>query len=323
MSALFSRLPRYLLVFTLLVVAIYLCLRAVVYVLEQPTRLPGEYFSYGDSQVRYVCKGSGEPLILFETGFGSDSETTWSGIVKTLPDSFTSCYYDRLGYGGSSDVPANYSTEDKSLLQQSLLEHIAGNRPVILVASSYGGIISRRTVARSELNIQELILLDSAHENQHGILRGKLTPIPDSAVFYTYLDAIFGYSAIRRLLQPQEADGDNRLAVFYSSLKYASALDAYTSEGGFFTPLDSLNYDFGDLKVSVLAHDNDVYAEHPRFKHVGDQWTQLQQELAALSSNSELTVVKGASHNIPGDAPEKVTEVIISAVNGLKNPQVL
>ena len=293
-------------------------LRVVVYVKEQPAKLAGDYYSYGDSQVRYKCKGAGEPIVLFETGFGSDSETTWAGIVKGLPVSFTSCYYDRLGYGGSSDVPDEYSTEDKSQLQQSLIEHIAGNRPVILVAHSYGGIISRKTVARSELNIRELILLDSAHENQHGILQGKLTPIPDSAVTFTYLDSIFGYSGIKRLLLPNEGGDDNRLGIFYSSLKYARALDAYTSEGGFFTPLDSLNYDFGDLKMSVLAHDNDVYAEHPRFKHVGDQWTLMQQDLAALSNNSELTVVKGASHNIPGDAPEKVTELIISAVDSLR-----
>ena len=166
--------------------------------------------------MRYVCKGSGEPYVFFETGFGSDSELTWSPIVKHLPENFTACYYDRLGHGGSADVPLTFTTDEKSHLQESLIKHIAGENPVILVAHSYGGIIARRTVARAKINLVALILLDSAHENQHTVMRGKLDPISDSVKNWQYVNATFGLSQIKNIFKEYDSPVSKRLDQHYS-----------------------------------------------------------------------------------------------------------
>lgn len=298
----------------LVVLISYLILRGISFYKNQPAELPGELFSYNGKDVRYLCKGSGEPFVIFETGFGSDSEETWSNIVETLPDTVTSCYYDRLGHGGSSDVPTSFTTEEKSQVQEALISHIAGNKPVILVAKSYGGILARRTAKRAQVNLAALIFLDSAHENQHNILRGHFSPIADYVKYWHYADAALGLSDIKNVFKLYDSEMEKRLDHYYSSFRYAHVLSTYRNEKGFYTPLDEFGYDFGELKMKVLSHDREVYAHVPRFYNIGDKWANMQKSLAALSKNSEHIVVSGATHNIPKDRPDAVVANILDVI---------
>ena len=106
MPSMFQRMAANKWVFTaMLTVCCYVLLRGIAFFQHQPFDLPGSHFTFNGKQVRYVCAGDGKPFVVFETGFGSDSAVTWSAIVKALPENFTACYYDRLGHGGSDDVP--------------------------------------------------------------------------------------------------------------------------------------------------------------------------------------------------------------------------
>ncbi|MDO6425743.1 alpha/beta hydrolase [Thalassotalea sp. 1_MG-2023] len=269
--------------------------------------------------MRYVCKGNGEPLVFLETGFGSDSEEAWSAIVEELPETFTACYYDRLGHGGSDDVPRTFTTDQKSQVQESLIKHISGDNPVILVAKSYGGIIARRTVARANINIAALIFLDSAHENQHEIMRGKFDPIPEYVKIWHYVDPVLGLSAIKNIFKTYDTKMTKRLDQYYSSFRYAHVLSTYRNEKGLYTPLEDFNYDFGDLKMIVMSHDREAYKAAPRFYSVGDKWAEMQKSIAQLSHNSEHIVVKGATHNMTADAPEVVVAKIMETVEFLSS----
>ena len=299
---------------SLIVLTGYCLLRVVAFFVHQPVPLSGEYFSFEGKQVRYVCTGSGKPYVFFESGYGDDSQEVWLPISEQLPETFTSCYYDRLGHGGSDDIPTNFTTEQKAELQASLMQHIAGDNPVILVARSYGGIIARRTAAKANINLAALILLDSAHENQHEILRGTFSPISSYVQLWHYADPILGLSDIKNLFKQYDSSLTQRLDQYYSSLRYANVMAAYRNEGGFFTPLENYNYDFGDLKMVVMSHDREAYKAAPRFYNVGDKWADMQKSIAQLSRNSEHIVVKGTTHNIPGDAPEAVIAKIIETV---------
>jgi pimeloyl-ACP methyl ester carboxylesterase len=289
-------------------------LRGITLYQNQPVKLSGSYFTFNGKEVRYKCTGQGEPFVFFESGFGSDSEATWSLIVKELPETFTACYYDRLGYGGSDNVPRTFTTDEKSRLQESLIKHVADDNPVVLVAHSYGGIIARRTAARANINLAGLILLDSAHENQHTIMRGKLDPISDSVKVLQYINAALGLSDIKNIFKKYDSPISKRLDQYYASFRWANVLSTYRNEKGFYTPLEEFNYDFGKLKLLVLSQDKEVYAGNPRFSAVVDDWANMQKSIAELSGNSEHIIVKGASHNIPADSPETVISKIIETV---------
>ena len=303
----------------LIILSLYLLLRAIAFFVHQSVPLSGEYFSFEGKQVRFVCKGNGSPYVFFESGYGDDSEEAWSSISEQLPETFTSCYYDRLGHGGSDNIPTDFTTEQKAQLQASLIQHVAGDNPVILVARSYGGIIARSTAAKANINLAALILLDSAHENQHEILRGTFSPIATHVQVWHYADPILGISDIKNIFKKYDSLLAQRLDQYYSSFRYARVMSAYRNEGGFFTPLEDFNYGFGTLKMVVMSHDREAYKAAPRFYNVGDKWAEMQKSIAQLSQNSEHIVVKGATHNIPGDAPEVVISKIIEIVKIISN----
>ncbi|TMO57198.1 alpha/beta fold hydrolase [Pseudoalteromonas phenolica] len=306
----------------LLILCIYILLRLIAFIQHQTIKLPGQYFSYKNKQVRYLCKGNDAPFVFFETGFAADSEQSWDIITKALPNDFTSCYYDRLGHGGSDNVPVTFTTNEKSALQTALIKHIAGNKPVVLVAHSYGGIISRRTAAKNEINLAALILLDSAHEYQHEIMRGKFDPIPDSVKNLQYLNAAFGLSDIKNIFKHYDSPMQKRLDQYYGSFRYAHVLSSYRHEKGFYTPLEKFDYDFGNLKMLVISHDKQAYAKNPRFFSMTEQWQDMQKSIAALSNNSEHIIATGATHNIPADAPDLVIKKIRETVELAKNQSI-
>ena len=125
-------------------------------------------------------------------------------------------------------------------------------------------------------------------------------------MYFQYLNGALGLADIKNIFTTYDSPMAKRLNQYYGSLRYAHVLSTYRNEKGFYTPLESLNYDFGDLNMLVLSHDRNAYAEHPRFMTMVDDWAQMQKSLAKLSNNAQHKVVKGATHNIPGDAPEQV-----------------
>lgn len=315
MLSLIRRISSNKLLFALLLfIFSYLILRSIAWFKHETFSLPGEYFTFQDKKVRYLCQGTGHPYVILEPGFGGDSEEVWSSIVKGLPSTFTTCYYDRLGHGGSDDVPRTFTTDQKSQLQESLIKHIAGESPVVLVAKSYGGIIARRTAARENINLMVLVLLDSAHENQHEILRGVFSPISDTVKNLQYINAALGFYEIKNIFNEYNSDMSKRLAQYYAGFRWAHVLSTYRNEKGFYTPLEDFNYDFGDLKLVVMSHDREAYASNPRFYSVGEKWDKMQQSLAKLSNNSEHLIVKGSTHDMTGDAPEEVISKIVETV---------
>ena len=191
---------------------------------------------------------------------------------------------------------------------------MAGQEPVILVAHSYGGIIARRTAARTNINLAALIFLDSAHENQHTVLRGKLDPISDAVKNWQYANAVLGLSQIKNIFKKYDSPLSKRLDQYYSSIRWAHVLSTYRNEKGFYTPLEEFSYDFGNLRMTVMSHDKETYEGNPRFSVAVDDWAKMQKSIVELSNNSEHIIVKGATHNIPGDAPEAVIAKITEAV---------
>ena len=302
-----------------LIIFSYFILRTIAWYKHESFVLPGEYFTFQDKKVRYFCQGKGHPYVILEPGFGGDSEEVWSSIAQQLPSTFTTCYYDRLGHGGSDDVPTTFTTDQKSQVQESLIRHIAGDNPVVLVAKSYGGIIARRTAARENINLAALILLDSAHENQHEVLRDIFSPISDTVKNLQYINATLGFFEIKNIFNEYNSDMSKRLAQYYAGFRWAHVLSTYRNEKGFYTPLEDFHYDFGDLKLVVMSHDREAYASRPRFYSMGEKWAKMQQSLAKLSNNSEHMIVKGSTHDMTGDAPEVVISKITETVEYVNN----
>lgn len=109
--------------------------------------------------------GTGEPLVLFESGMGGSS-LVWGAVVPAVAARATTVVYDRAGLGRS---PATESPRDLEHLADDLEDVLTtlrseGAGPLVLVGHSWGGPIIRTVAARRPDDIRALVLVDQTDE---------------------------------------------------------------------------------------------------------------------------------------------------------------
>jgi pimeloyl-ACP methyl ester carboxylesterase len=282
--------------------------------------LPGKMIDVGGYRVHYTDDGQGEPAVVLIHGAG-DSSYSWMHIRKELAKFTRVITYDRGGMGSSDPgtIPTPVHTVDE--LNQ-LLKQTGITGPYILVGHSLGGLIARLYAAAHPDQIAGLVFLDSTHEHlkddpkfKQGfamvgillkVIRGLSTfgiprflgntfgviPmfIEERAYYQKQLSTeeyILWKGIVYRMLAGTQASAEFHEA--WAHLKEAEQLLQANSE----KPL------YGDLPIAVV--------NNPGF---GKAWTEMQEELAARSSNHIHRVSDRKGHSLQMPRPELVIEAI-------------
>jgi len=275
----------------------------------------GSLISVNGAQLHVVCQGEGAPVILFEAGLGSDATWSWKHIAQKLSPNNKACYYDRAGYGWSSESNKVGSVKNLAADLAVVADNVAPNSPLILVGHSFGGPIIR-AYAKGHVNrVAGLVFVDSSHEEQVARL-----PAHADEMGTDWMRLAREYGApiglVRLIVRDQLSKNNTinqedyeRLIAQTSQTKlvraFYSEIDAWITD-----PISpKFDYDFGETPIFVISQDtaHDVPEEEEVIYAV---WAELQQELAGLSSNSEFKMPEGAPHGIPFIMPEEVIEAV-------------
>ncbi|MFF0487595.1 alpha/beta hydrolase [Nocardia sp. NPDC004068] len=123
--------------------------------------VPGRRISLGGNEIYLEEAGSGETLVVFESGSGA-GRTLWDAVVPLLSDVARTVAYDRAGRGRSGPV-APQSIDDMAATLTALIDDLAPSR-VVLVGHSMGGLIVRRAAERLSIRPAGLVLVDPTPE---------------------------------------------------------------------------------------------------------------------------------------------------------------
>src|SRR5947209_8581223 len=121
--------------------------------------------SVGDHRLDTVRQGEGSPAVIFETGL-ADSLNVWLPMVHTVSVYATAVAYSRAGFGRSDPGPADHSVPHAVADLHKLLEQLRIKPPYVLVARSYGSLISRLYVSTYPDEVAGIVLVDGTHEQQ-------------------------------------------------------------------------------------------------------------------------------------------------------------
>ena len=116
----------------------------------------GPYGLYTD------CKGSGEPVVMLESGLGQ-TVSSWVNVVQALKSTTTVCAYNKANLPGSGIVTASRSSVQMIEDLHSLVEAIGIKKPFVLVGHSMGGYDAILYAAKWPTDVAALVLLDSSH----------------------------------------------------------------------------------------------------------------------------------------------------------------
>ncbi len=270
-----------------------------------PTSTPlretqGEYIDVGSRQLFITCMGEGSPTVILEAGMGA-GHSTWAGVQPSLARITHVCSYDRAGMENSDPASTPRTIQDVVKDLHTLLSQAEVPGPYILVGHSFGGLHVRLYANQYPDEVVGIMLIDAVHEEW--------------------------WTRAAALLPPASADESERLRGFRAFLE-DQAGDPTTNAEGIDIPASAAQIraagSLGDLPLVVLtAGQPDVLApglpSDLEARLIQLMQTDLQAELAALSSRNIHILAQESGHVIHKDQPELVVRsigLLLDMING-------
>lgn len=230
---------------------------------------PGQLVDVGGRRLHLRCAGSGTPTVVLESGLG-ETGAYWGPISEAISRETRVCAYDRAGRGWSE--PAAGPQDGVAVAEDlhALLARGGVSSPVVLVGHSSGAAYARIFTGRYPEQVAGLVLLD-------GQPAEAFERLPDFPAFYR------GFRRISALLPSLARVGAGRL-VFDGDVGSPTAAGSLRDE---FERLPAIlrqagaSPTFGNRPLVVVTASRDAQAG----------WLPLQDEMAALSTNSIHRVV--------------------------------
>jgi pimeloyl-ACP methyl ester carboxylesterase len=106
----------------------------------------------------------GQPLVIFESGLGTNLET-WQGVIDELGETTPVFAYDRAGIGQSEAMDEVPNPENRTKQLKTLLDKLDLNPPYILVGQEWGGILIKDFAQSYPQDVEAMIYLDPINQS--------------------------------------------------------------------------------------------------------------------------------------------------------------
>jgi pimeloyl-ACP methyl ester carboxylesterase len=272
---------------------------------------PGKLVDVGGYRMHLNCTGQG-PAVVLDAGMG-DSWLSWRSVQPQISDFAKVCSYDRAGMGWSDASPKDRTSKTIAAELHTLLHNAGENGPYILVGHSIGGINIRAFADQFRNEVAGMVFVDSSHPEQQQRLPAEMKQYESKVL---WLMAAIEYTTplgIPRMIGgcPQGARVECSFQAMQElSAEYAVLPQSLAQVRG--------TGPFGDLPLRVLSRDpeiKDALLPPEVSARANATWTDLQKEIAALSTNSKRVVAPGCGHYVHQCKPELVIEAVRELVN--------
>ena len=288
---------------------------------------PGDVIAVDGRDLHLNCTGEGEPVVVLESGFAPYGSLGWSDVQPAVSKITKTCSYDRAGYMWSEpgELPRDGIRAVKEL--HSLLEAASIAPPYILVGHSGGGILVRIYDDQFPGEVAGFVFVDSSHpEQQQRLPRASGGSTPPAGVL-TVLTETGLWRLVVPLFAPppppnptprEERTRETILAYWALSMHALSSELSVVEQTARQVPVPGI---LSPRPIVVLSRsDFGVELGDPEglIEETRMAWTEMQNELADLSSNSVHRIVPNTSHEVQIDAPEAVIAAISEVVSAIR-----
>lgn len=252
---------------------------------------PGRLVEVDGCRLHLQRMGSGLPTVVLETGLGSMS-AAWGWIQPEAAQFTRVVSYDRAGLGWSDPARGPVCAIRVARRLRRLLEAVGIDGPYVLVGHSMGGLFMRVFAHLYHDEVAGVVLIDAAHPDQYS--RNPAITRHMNAGF-RMLEAVpflarLGYVRMTRFFSSwAEGLPDRQAAEAEAFLASHRHLKATRDESLAWEKVCAQTRGtrgLGDKPLVVISAGKDVLAGA----------SELQAELAQLSTNSLHFTVKGADH---------------------------
>lgn len=278
---------------------------------------PGAMYDVGGHQLHLDCVGTGSPTVVLENGLGGVS-ALWSRITEPVSRTTRVCAYDRAGQGWSDDVDTPQDGLAVAADLHTLLERAGEPGPYVLAGHSAGGAYAMIYAHQYPDDVAGMVLLDSMTPYQ-------FTALPDFASQYSMMRrGLAVLPSIARL-----GAGQVLPASAYSSLPEpaASQVRAYNADPRQYRSMRAEQSVYPEVLVQAQALTSldgkplvVITASEQQRETKG--WTEAQDRLAELSTNSQHRIIEATHEGVVDDeysfepSVRAIDDVVLSIRSG-------
>jgi pimeloyl-ACP methyl ester carboxylesterase len=268
----------------------------------------GRLVDVGGHKMHLDCTGQGAPTVVLESGLWDDW-VVWSKVQPAISKLTQACSYDRAGLGFSDPRPDQQPDSRNIAYNLHTLLANAGINPLyVLVGHSLGGIHILVYQNLYPADVVGMVLVDSGHPDQENRVPPGMKKIQSRLYLKSKLWGLAVPFGLPRLMGLCGRVIECNWQKVKAREAEVNAIAASSDDG---LHAGSL----GSIPLVVLSRDPDkgaapglIPAELSR--QFEDQWVQMQEELAHLSTNASRVVATGSTHYVQLDRPDLVIAAI-------------
>lgn len=144
---------------------------------DAPMNAQERMVSVGDHRLHVVESGSGKQTVVFESGFGEDTNT-WNDVLPKIASFARTFAYDRAGLGKSemlSGARPGRTVQDMVTELHTLLHAAKVSGPYVLVGHSLGGALVQLYAHSYPADVKALVLVDPEDSQLLDLLQSRMT----------------------------------------------------------------------------------------------------------------------------------------------------
>lgn len=291
---------------------------------------PGILVDIGGRRIHLDCRGSGAPLVVFESGLDLYGSLSWSAVQDSVARITRACSYDRAGIMWSDrSGAARNGAAIASDLHEAL--KLAGEQgPYVMVGHSLGGPYVMTFAKQFGADVAGVVFVDASHPDQQRRMKEAVGRAIEESMAAPKLAAALAWTGLPRVVAQSigHAKAPSRANAAMSAhlplslramLNELAAIDETFAEAG---TLRSL----GDRPLIVLTAAAPIAASDlARVGLTSEQsqrlqavWLDLHRDEASWSSRGREIRLEDAHHYIQFERPDAVIDAIREVVEDVR-----
>lgn len=287
--------------------------------LESSYPAPGRMVDVGGYKMHIQCMGHGSPTVVMDAG-SNEFSVQWTSVQSKVAIYSRVCVYDRAGLGWSA---RGYNPRTSSFMVKELhqlLENADEPGPYVMVGHSFGGLNARLYTHEYPEQVQGLVLVDSAHEDQIE----RIPALEDVGKKMTLLFKVMqlAYKTGALAVSPESIPDrgltgdalDQYRAVLATKNHFKAAEEESRALAASFEEIKAMNVtSLGNLPLVVVSRGMKaplMGMEESDLAAYESSWKNMQSELVSLSSNGRQMKALHSGHYIHLSEPQVVIRAV-------------
>ncbi len=290
----------------------------------------GRLIDIGGRHMQIDCRGSGAPIVVFESGLDTMGSLSWAAVHDTIAATTRACAYSRAGIMWSEPRAGKFEPDSVARDLHALLLAAGERSPFVMVGHSLGGPYIMNFTRLYPQDVAGLVFVDASHPEQIGRMTQAAGKKMEAGKAMMKVASALSWTGIPRLVAahtesptipaPAKLAGDA-----YASGSLGSALEELESLDATLAAAGQLRQ-LGDRPIVVLtamkpypaAMLQAMQLTTDQGQRIQAVWKDMHDDEASWSHHSRHELVPDATHYIQFDRPDVVIAAVQEVVNDVR-----